>query len=228
MGPFQRRHVELPSPSRKRRTVLLYEDNKENDDTESPSQGKRKVPIPYERNKDLEPPSHLPVVEMDIERVGHKCKYRCVDLNPTDVAKVTHCKLFSHKVVVLQQVIRHSIIIYVLQSDPLYKLGWKEVVMTPGADKCYHLTTQKCDNSDHVSIPVHRPQTLLQGSANETGLPITTVFLTMDACVDHIKRLKPLLTGDFKLARSLMFSHVPVSEYADCDCGFRDRLGPDL
>jgi hypothetical protein len=36
---------------------------------------------------------------MDIERVGHKHKYRSVDLNPVDVTKGTHCKLISRKVV---------------------------------------------------------------------------------------------------------------------------------
>ena len=54
--------------------------------------------------------------------------------------------------------------------------------MTPDAStKYYFVTAKKVDNSGRLPIAVRRAQFSLQGSANETDLPITDTFTNTDA-----------------------------------------------
>jgi hypothetical protein len=66
--------------------------------------------------------------------------------------------------------------------------------MTPHAVTGYYQLTvgRVVGTGSRVGIDVHRAASVLQGSANETGLSIADAFTNPDVCVDHITGHKSL------------------------------------
>jgi len=58
-------------------------------------------PQPYQGNDVLDPPSHVPAVEEEIDHLGGPRWYRRVDISPQDVANGRKCKFASRKALVL-------------------------------------------------------------------------------------------------------------------------------
>ena len=116
--------------------------------------------------------------------------------------------------------------------------------MTPHAVTGYYQLTaaRVVGTGSRVGIDVHRAASVLQGSANETGLSIADAFTNHDVCVDHITGRKSLYAGDYKPVRvadcklapitlewaHTKFLHVHVSECVESDFVWPSRHRPVL